>query len=45
MTASAQKKLDAIIAKIEVLQTEQRLSQKETDALRTAKSRLMDILK
>jgi hypothetical protein len=45
MTASAQKKLDTIIAKIEVLQNEQRLSQQETDALRTAKSRLISLLK
>ena len=45
MTASAQKKLDTIIAKIELLQNEQRLSQQERDALRTAKSRLISLLK
>ena len=45
MTASQQKKLDTIIAKIEVLQNQPRLSQKETDALRNAKSLLIAILK
>jgi len=45
MTASQQKKLDTIIAKIEVLQNQARLSQKETDALRNAKRLLIEILK
>ena len=45
MTVAAQKKLDTIIAKIEVLQNEQRLSQQEIDALRTAKGRLISLLK
>ena len=46
MTQAEQKKLDTIIGKLEALQnSSSKKSQKEEDAMRVAKSRLLEILK
>ena len=45
MTVAEQKKLDTIIGKLEALQDScANLTQKEKDAMRVAKSRLLEIL-
>jgi len=46
MTAAQQKKLNTIIAKLETLQRDSEgATQKERDAMRVAKDRLLEILK
>jgi len=44
MTAAQNKKLDTIISKLEALQADCNATQKEADAMRQAKSRLIEIL-
>jgi hypothetical protein len=45
MTNAQNKKLDTIVGKLEHLQGEWNYTQKEIDAMRAAKKRLMEILK
>lgn len=44
MTAAQHKKLNTIIGKLEALQADCNATQKESDAMREAKSRLIEIL-